>query len=174
MAAKKEIKIESFEGDIILRTATRSDIELIRKWKNENRKYFFYNKIIKARQQSEWFKSYVSTAGDYIFLIEYKGLRIGCIGFRLVGEVIDIYNVILGDKKFSGRGIMGRALRLMCSYIRDNYNEEITLKVLSENKARLWYMQNGFVEACREGDEYTFMKLDINKFEYLKYNLEVN
>ncbi len=174
MAAKKEIKIESFEGDIILKAVERDDIKLLRKWKNENRKYFFYNKIIKAKQQSEWFQSYISTADDYIFLIEYKGLKIGCIGFRLAGEVIDVYNVILGEKKFGGRGIMGRALRLMCSYIKDIYNKEITLKVLSENKARLWYSRNGFVEAGREGDEYTFMKLDINKFEYLKYNLEIN
>jgi len=61
----------------------------------------------------------------------------------------------------------------MCSYIMDNYGREITLMVLPENKAKLWYIKNGFKETDRE-DDHIPMKLDINKFEYLKYNLEVN
>lgn len=173
MTIKQKIKIKSSEGDIILNTIEKNDIELLRKWKNNNRKYFFYNKIIKAQQQVEWYHSYLNNTDDYIFLVEYAGSKIGCIGFRLMDDVIDIYNVILGNKEFGERGIMGRALKLMCSYIMDNYNKEITLKVLSENKARLWYLKNGF-EEIEEKDNYVFMKLNINKFKYLKYNLEVN
>jgi RimJ/RimL family protein N-acetyltransferase len=173
MAVKNKIKIKSYKNDIILNTIGKKDIELLRKWKNENRKYFFYNKIINAHEQVKWYDSYLKKAEDYIFLVEYEGSRVGCIGFRLIDDNIDIYNVILGNKEFGGRGIMGKALRLLCSYIIDNYNKEITLKVLIENKARLWYMKKGFMDVSRE-DNHIFMKLNINKFEYLKYNLEVN
>ena len=173
MAVKQKIKIKSDEDDVVLRTIEKKDIELLRKWKNDNREFFFHKKIINAEQQVKWYHFYLNNTDDYIFLVEYADSKIGCIGFRLIDNVIDIYNVILGNKEFGGRGIMCRVLRLLCSYIMDIYNKEITLKVLSENKARLWYIQNGFIETGK-GDDHIFMKLDINKFEYLKYNLEVN
>ncbi|OFW64980.1 MAG: hypothetical protein A2Z35_01625 [Actinobacteria bacterium RBG_19FT_COMBO_36_27] len=169
-AGKNKIKIKSYKNDIILGTIEKKDIELLRKWKNDNRKYFFHKKIINAEQQIKWYDNYLKNTKDYIFLVEYKGINVGCIGFRLIDDNIDIYNVILGNKEFGGRGIMSRALKLMCSYIMDNYNKEITLKVLSKNKARSWYLKNGFEEIGEE-DSYVFMKLSINKFEYLKYNL---
>lgn len=172
--AKNKIKIISAEGDTNLRAINKEDIELLREWKNKNRKYFFHNKIISMKQQLGWFQSYQEAANDYIFLIEYNGLKIGCVGFRLINNVIDIYNVILGNKEFGGRGIMGSALRLMCSYIMDNYDMEITLRVLLDNDmARQWYMKNGFEETGRKEDHIS-MRLNINKFRYLKYNLEVD
>jgi len=170
---EKKIKIISDEGDLALRAIEKEDIELIRKWRNENRQYFFYKEIIKPRQQIEWFQSYFNNEKENIFVIKFKGVRVGCIGFRFMNNSIDIYNVILGDKKFGGRGIMGRALRLMCSYIVDIYHDEIILMVLLKNKARLLYTRVGFDEIGREKD-YITMKLTINKFKYLKYNLEVN
>ncbi|MEA2016030.1 MAG: GNAT family N-acetyltransferase [Actinomycetota bacterium] len=174
MAVRKKIKIISSEGNITLRSIEKEDIELIRKWRNENRRYFFYKEEIDAGQQEEWFKSYKNNGKENIFIVEFEGLKVGCIGFRFINNTIDVYNVILGDKKFGGRGIMGRALKLMCGYIIDNYDGEITLMVLPENnKARQWYIKNGFEEAGRE-KEYIPMKLNINKFNYLKYNLEDN
>jgi len=171
---EKKIKIISDEGDLELRTIEKKDIELIRKWRNENRQHFFYKGIIKPLQQIEWFKSYLGNEKENIFIVGYKGIKVGCIGFRFMNNSIDVYNVILGEKKFGGMGIMCRALRLMCSYIVDNYHEDIILMVLPENnKARLWYINNGFEEKGIKED-YIPMKLNINKFNYLKYNLEVN
>jgi len=169
----KKVKIISIEGDLALKAIEKEDIELIRKWRNENSQYFFYKGMIKRGEQVEWFKSYTNNEKENIFVVEFEGTRIGCIGFRFINNTIDVYNVILGDKKFGGRGIMGKALKLMCSYILDSYGREITLMVLPENTARLWYIKNGFEEAG-SGKDYIPMKLNINKFEYLKYNLEVN
>ncbi len=168
----KKIKIISAEGGLVLRSIEKKDIELLRKWRNENSQYFFYKGVIKRGEQAEWFKSYISNEKENIFVVEYEDLMIGCIGFRIINNTIDVYNVILGDKKFGGRGIMGRALKLMCSYIMDSCGIEITLMVLPENTARLWYIKNGFEVTGKEKD-YIPMKLNINKFEYLKYNLEV-
>ena len=173
MSIKKKIKIKSSEGDIVLRIIENEDIEFIRKWRNENREYFFYKKIINPKQQLEWFKGYVNNDSEYIFIVEYEGLKVGCIGYRFLNDNIDVYNVILGNKKSRGKGIMSKALKLICSYVMDNYNKEITLMVLLENKARIFYLKNNFEEVGRE-EKYILMKLNINKFEYLKYNLEVN
>jgi RimJ/RimL family protein N-acetyltransferase len=173
VSIKRKIKIKSSEDGIALRIIENEDIEFIRKWRNENREFFFYKKIINPKQQLEWFKGYIDNDSEYIFIVEYEELKVGCIGYRFLNENIDVYNVILGDKKFRGKGIMSKALRLICSYIMDNYNNEITLMVLPENKARIFYLKNNFDEAGRE-EKYILMKLNINKFEYLKYNLEVN
>jgi len=169
----KKIKIVTGEGDLALRAIENEDIELIRKWRNENRQYFFYKEVIKPEQQIDWFKSYQNKEKENIFIVEYDGIKIGCIGFRFMNNSVDVYNVILGNKKYGGRGIMGRALRLMCSFIVDNYRNGITLMVLPDNnKARLWYASNGF-EQTGIKEEYIAMKLNINKFKYLKYNHEI-
>ncbi|MFA5014474.1 MAG: GNAT family N-acetyltransferase [Actinomycetota bacterium] len=172
MTAKKRIQLISHEGDITLRTIEKDDIESIRKWRNENREYFFYKKIIKAPQQLDWFQTYINSS-EYIFIVEHEGLKVGCIGYRFLNDDIDVYNVILGNKKFRGKGIMSKALKLICSYIMDNYNKEITLMVVPKNNARIFYLKNNFEEVRRE-EKFILMKLNINKFEYLKYNLEVN
>lgn len=170
---KNKIRIKSYENDIILSTIEKKDIELLRKWKNENREYFFYKKIISPQQQQEWFKSYLDINSEFIFVIEYDGLKVGYIGYRFMNDNIDIYNVILGNRKYSGRGIMSKALRLICSYVMDNYKKDITLMVVPKNKARIFYLKNNFEKVSKE-DKYFLMKLNINKFGYLKYNLEVN
>lgn len=172
MTAKKKIQLTSNENDVTLRTIEKDDIEYIRKWRNENREYFFYKKIIEPLKQLDWFQTYINSS-EYIFIVEYKGLRVGCIGYRFLNNNIDVYNVILGDKKLRGKGIMSKALRLICSYIMDNYNEEITLMVVPENSAMIFYLKNNFEEVRRE-EKFILMKLNVNKFEYLKYNLEVN
>ena len=66
------------------------------------------------------------------------------MGFRLVDDKIDIYNVILGQEEFAGSGIMSAALRLMIGFIAMKYYHAITAKVLKSNPALTWYIKNGF------------------------------
>lgn len=171
MDLNQGFEILSLKNKITLQTIGKEDIELLRKWKNENKDYFFYNKEISPSEQLEWFDSYLERKEDYIFIIDYKGIKIGCIGFRLVNNQIDVYNVIQGDKRFSRQGLMSLALKLMCSYIIDNYNLNITLKVLTKNKiARAWYEKNGFSEKENKKN-YVFMELFLNNFDYTEYKL---
>lgn len=172
MGKKVNFEILSSESKIVLYTVKRRDVELLRVWKNENRNSFFYNKVISPEEQLRWFKKYLYTEDDYIFIIKYKKHKIGCLGFRLIGDLIDIYNVILGNKKFGAKGIMSKASRLMYSYILDNYDKEITLKVLLDNvKAKSWYINNGFIEVSKE-DGFVIMKLDLDNFNYSKYSVK--
>jgi RimJ/RimL family protein N-acetyltransferase len=81
---------------------------------------------------------------------------------------------MLGNKRFAGKGLMSLALRLMCSYIIDKYNLNITLKVIADNKiAKAWYKKNGFAEKVSRND-YVFMELLLNNFNYIEYKLKYN
>jgi len=80
-----------------------------------------------------------------MFVLEVEEERIGCMGFRVQDELVDIYNVILGNKEYGGMGLMGRALAAMIRFIRTQYSLPITAKVLKGNSAIRWYLDNGFV-----------------------------
>ena len=96
----KEFKILSFDKTIILKSIQIDDIEKIRIWKNENKNSFFYKKDISKPEQLVWFKKYIKTVDDYIFIIKYLVETVGCIGFRKIENDIDIYNVILRENKY--------------------------------------------------------------------------
>lgn len=170
MSLKKDFELISHNTNINLRSITRNDIEKIRIWKNRYRKFFFHNKLITKEEQTKWFESYLKRENDFIFIISFGKEDIGCIGFRDIDKVIDIYNLILGNKKFGGRGVMSNANRLMCSLIMDNYNRDITVKVLKINPAINWYLKNNFYEIDRS-DIYLLLKLDINTFKRESYRL---
>lgn len=169
---KKNFKIVSADNLISLTTIIDEDLELIRKWKNENRYAFFYDKIISSEEQKEWYKKYFERANDFILVIKLNKIKIGCIGFRLLEGNIDIYNVILGEKEYGGKGIMSRASQILYSYIIDNYNNNITLKVLANNNTAInWYKKNGFFEVGKH-DNFICLQLDFKKLNYECYNLE--
>jgi ribosomal protein S18 acetylase RimI-like enzyme len=147
------IQPEQEQNKCWIRLAEFYDIELLRKWKNKNRKYFFYKQIITKKQQLKWFKDYSDRIDDYIFIVMYGDLRVGCIGFRLIDDVIDIYNVILGDIHFKSKGIMSQALNLMYGFMPD---KDITVKILTDNPAIKWYEKNGFFK-INENKDYILM-----------------
>ena len=52
---KKIIITDKENKKLILRSIDDKDLEDMRRWKNENRRVFFYQKIINVKQQKEWF-----------------------------------------------------------------------------------------------------------------------
>lgn len=136
--------LTSPELDISLRTITADDLENLRVWKNTNRFAFFYQEIITPNQQREWFAKYLARTHDYMFIVEYIGQAIGCMGFRILEQYADIYNVIRA--RAEGKGVMSQALRLLCSFIATDFTRDIRARVLLANPARTWYQKNGFTE----------------------------
>ena len=172
MNLKKDLKLISDNTSINLRLISKSDIEKIRIWKNEHRNSFFYDKVITPKEQAEWFENYLKRENDFIFIISFDNKDIGCIAFREIEGMIDIYNVILGNKNFGGKGIMSHANRLMCSLIMDNYSSNITVKVLKTNPAVKWYLKNNFYGIGRE-DTYLLLKFDNTSFKKENYRLVI-
>lgn len=138
---------------ITLQHIDESNLEHLREWKNQNRDSFNYKHLISKEAQVGWFKEYEQRPDDHMFIVNEGNTPIGCMGFRLESGTLDIYNVILGVREMGGRGSMGKAIALMCSFIRDQYGElRIGLRVLKVNPAVRWYKRNGFIEVGEAGD----------------------
>jgi len=165
----KNIKILQEENkSLSLKTIAGNDLGNIRVWKNANRHVFFHQNIIGVEQQKAWFQSYLEEPFNFMFTIEYNGSAIGCMGFRIIDNIADIYNVILGDSQYQGRGIMSLSLRVLCSYILKFHTNKITLKVLKTNKiGQRFYSKNGFIIE-REKKDYYLMRLSLNIFKKME------
>lgn len=134
--------------DVTLCSIGETHIERLRKWKNKHRKAFFFRETISPQVQREWFQGYLERSDDYMFVVQFRGMTIGCMGFRYVDGEVDIYNVILGIPAMGKRGIMGQALCMLCNYAHREYRSTISVKVLSDNPAIAWYERNGFKEVA--------------------------
>jgi RimJ/RimL family protein N-acetyltransferase len=157
---------------LYLVTAQKEDIENLRIWKNKNRKFFFYKKVITKDAQKIWFREYLSRPDDYMFIIKLNDFSIGCMGFRLIDHVIDVYNVILGKKKYGKKGYMSIALNTMCNYAFNTYKLPVTVRVLKENPAVKWYQKNGFI-IKQSYKDYFYMEADDKCFKSFEFLIKV-
>lgn len=157
-------------SEISLRAITRADCENLRAWKNANRFAFFYQETISPAQQAHWFEKYLTRADDYMFIVEIDARAIGCMGFRLIENRADIYNVILGEPVFGKRGWMRAAMRVMCSFIRAEFTSDIGAQVLRANPATAWYRKCGFREQHAHETYFDFA-LDPAQFQPCEFQI---
>jgi RimJ/RimL family protein N-acetyltransferase len=128
-------------------------------WKNEHRSFFFYQDIIQPTQQQKWFVDFYTRENGYMFVVSYENHKIGCLGFRLVDDHIDIYNVILGLKEYSGLGLMSQAMQVMSRFIISRHaQEKIRAKIIKGNPAIEWYKKNGF-EIIETNEQYHLVQM---------------
>lgn len=169
----RKISINDKENTIRLRNAEQKDIELLRIWKNRNKRSFFYQQEITAEQQGNWFLVYQKRENDYIFIVEERVDEeynpIGCLGFRVQEDAIDLYNIIRGRESKSGVS-MHLAMDIMLNYIIQKYAQlPIKCDVLKDNPAVGWYQKCGF-DILRE-IEYYVMQIDRNKIRELELTI---
>jgi RimJ/RimL family protein N-acetyltransferase len=145
--------------DISLRTAAPSDCEDLRTWKNDHRQFFFFKDVITPEAQRRWFRGYEARPDDWMFMVLDGGQAIGCMGFRLRDGEADVYNVILGRPEHGGRGVMAKAMTLMCSFARERLGCAVVARVLKINPALGWYAKRGFDIVREEGAHY-FIRLE--------------
>lgn len=159
MTIKNYIKITK-AGEavsLILKAANENNLENLRQWKNEQRKFFFHKDMITPEQQRAWFTQYQVRNHDYMFIVDLNGIAIGCMGIRLLDEEWDIYNVILGLPHYGKKGYMGKVFKTMLAYAQSISNCPITLQVLKANPAVEWYKKKGFVVAAEQADHYSMV-----------------
>lgn len=137
------IKSQKF-NNLTLEEITLRDIELVRKWKNNNSKFFFKKDHISTEEQITWFNKYLKNSMDYLFIIKKGPNKIGTIGIREYEDNWDIYNVILANKKYRGLGFMREAMSLIIDFAKNIKIMDITARVLVSNKNIKWYLNNNF------------------------------
>lgn len=162
---RHSVKISSVQCiNLCLREITIADMENLRRWKNDNRKSFFYQEEISSEQQKKWFEAYCARPDDYMFIVEENvgtGTEsylhaIGCMGFRVEDErTIDLYNIIRGEGSRT-RATMQNAMQMMLRYIANTFPAlQIKCDVLKNNPAVEWYQKCGL--AIWEEREYYIM-----------------
>jgi len=158
-----------------LRAIEECDLDDLRVWKNHDRERFFFKGIIGPEQQAQWYAGFRARPEDFMFMVEAPRpptpRRFGCMGFRLIEGVVDVYNVIRGEDLHGDDAKMSDALALMCSYAL-SFGRDITLKVLRDNPAVGWYERFLFVRVEERPDHY-FMRLDTRTFVPIRYDVEV-
>jgi RimJ/RimL family protein N-acetyltransferase len=124
---------------------------------------FFYRELITPAQQLNWYSAFLNVENDLMYIVEAEGVEIGCMGVRDRDNGWDIYNVILGDQSFQGKGYMSQALRLLCTQAIRVKPQRISAKVLNDNPALGWYYRNCF-KASKSFPEYTEIELKESNF----------
>lgn len=157
MKAKRLVLTPLGDSSLRLRAISARDLEDLRYWKNANRQAFFTKKELSPEDQAKWYAGYNDRADDWMFVVEAGALRAGCLGFRVTGEAADIYNVIAAPEA-RGKGLMKRAMALLCSYVKDHRASRLEAKVVRGNPAVEWYRSCGFTPAA-DMREYTLVVL---------------
>ena len=134
----------STDPKLELRAVGQKDLEFLRQWKNKQKQFFFHQEEISASQQIKWFVSFVKRPYDFMFMTVYEQQVFGCMGIRWQEDHWDIYNVILGQMSFGGRGLMGKAFAALLTYANTLKPALISLQVLKHNPAVGWYQKQGF------------------------------
>ena len=129
---------------LTVRAILEEDIESLRTWKNAYRDRFFFQDVITPEMQQEWFQAYLLREHDFMFVVMHADQRVGCLGFRLLADRIDFYNVIV-DSHSARKGYMSHALDLLCDAARKRYPRlPVMVSVLRSNPDMKWYLERGF------------------------------
>ncbi|HUD98114.1 MAG TPA: GNAT family N-acetyltransferase [Bryobacteraceae bacterium] len=136
-----------------------NDIENLRIWKNNQRQVFFFQEEIQPEDQIRWFAAYQNRPSDYMFMVHWQTRAVGCLGFRILTEEVDIYNVILADQTLRNQGIMSGALQLLVAYGSTLSRLPVSVRVLRSNPAVAWYRRNHFLDIAAT-DTYYKLQLD--------------
>ncbi len=152
---KNEINIVvDFKNNIFLRSASIFDNENLRKWKNLEKEYFFFKDEIDHEMQHKWFLNYSLRKFDILSIVVIDKIPVGCMGIRFIDDKWDVYNVILGEKDFGGKGVMGSCFQELIKLALSITNNPVTLKVLKNNPAFRWYLKQGFIVSEEHNDYY--------------------
>ncbi|TKH10399.1 GNAT family N-acetyltransferase [Bacillus wiedmannii] len=153
-----------------IRKIKESDIELIRKWRNQSeiKKYFINTENISELEQQKWFENYLLKQDDIMFIVEEK------VNFKTAIGTVALYNInpnnnsvelgrlMIGSIPAQGKGLGKQATILACIYafevLKSSY---IYLCVFRNNiKAIKLYKSIGFVET---NNDATMIHMSLNK-----------
>lgn len=138
----------------MIRLINEDDLPKLRQWKNDHKEVFFHKDEISEEQQNEWYREYQKKEDDFMFMVFWGKVPIGCIAVRLIDKVWDVYNLILGLPEYGGKGLMSEALKDVIDFTVLCNHKTITCKVLKDNLAIYWYGKNGFMVTSEYPDHY--------------------
>ncbi len=129
------MKVSKF--GITLRTVQKSDLEIIRDWRNSDsvRLNMRYQKFISAEDQAEWFSA-LDPNNNVYFVIEYRGIAVGVCNLKEIdwkssqGEG----GIFIGVQKYLGTSVPVRAILLASLFFCDLLHiDRINISIVAGN-----------------------------------------
>ena len=146
-------------NEIVLMTLGKSDIEILRTWRNQKniRNYYIYQEIITSEQQVTWWDEYKYNKNDFMFLIRLIGsnVNIGAIAlYNICEQEAEFGRLMIPDEQNRGRGLALKACQLILQFGFEKLGlQRIYLRVLAGNiKAKNVYIHAGFRFTTANGD----------------------
>ena len=150
--------------DFQIRSVEPRDIETLRVWKNKNREFFHFKKIISPHAQIEWFQIFSAKPDRDLLICEHEGELVACVGFRENdAQTVELFNLICGKDELLGTGVVKEFVYHCFRVLSDSY-AFVNLEVLKSNaRAVNWYIRQGFRKE-HEAETYYNLKLDLIYF----------
>ena len=139
--------------------ATWDDVETLRINKNLNKNSFFLKEDISPEDQKKWFESHLSREDDFMFICfdPSDNIKFGSIGFRILDENIDFYNIMrFCPSKISMSDCLKELIETSLNLFP---GKRVQVRVLKNNPAVDWYKKVGFKI---DGEENNFVVMYYN------------
>lgn len=156
----------SFEARIdalSIQPLKQSDIELLRKWRNDEHIAKFFRKIgfISAQQQLQWYNKYLIEKEYYWSIVE-NGKTIGALAIYNISDTdAEIGRIMIGDINARGKGYGYKALIMAMTIGFQQLNlKKFNLNVHEKNTTALniyklaGFIENGSHPFNEDGKEY--------------------
>lgn len=159
-----------------------ADLELVRKWRNDDeiRKFMNFRDYITKEMQLKWFES-INTSDNFYYVIQYEGEKIGLVNDKNIdwNEKIAEGGLFIWDKRYINSTIPMKISLLMLelAYTLLGWNKTI-VKVRKDNPRALKYNESlGYIVVeHNENSDYYTMELEKTCFfeNFQKINRLVN
>ncbi len=154
--------------DIELHRLTRTDIELVRSWRNQDRirNQMFYTALITEQEQELWFDS-VNNSLNYYFLIVFKSKKIGLIHAKNIDLEVGYGEggIFIGELADENSWAATMASICLLSFVFEKLSLKSSLiKVKSNNLNAIKYNELLGYKEVSSLDKCTVMSLDKKSF----------
>ena len=119
--------------------------------------------------QKLWFESYLQRADDFMLIVlNNSNERVGCLGFRLLEDRVDFYNLIICEQENARKGYLSCLFDLACNEANSRFYWFLFMfSVLRKNPAMALYLQRCFVVTDEHEDYVELTRInkikDVNK-----------
>lgn len=134
---------------ISLEELNEDRLERVRIWRNNNRKHFINAAVISKAEHLVWFRSLPIRLTKF-YIVKLNQIDIGTISVSQINDFeIEIGNVLVGERRFARKGIIGEALE----QIIDRFPEKtFILHVLKKNLSAIkFYKKHRFYVYSEKG-----------------------
>lgn len=165
------------EDNINLRPIGIEDLQSVVLWRNKNsvRKWFINDNLIELEKQMDWFKKYLNTPNDYIFIIEEdKELKqaVGMVAlYNIKDDEAEFGRFFIGVDEARGKGLGVKVVKMICQFAMQRLKiQKVYLEVLENNiAAKSVYEKCGF----RFCYQYEANNKSLLRMEFSKMNTEI-